>query len=875
MKKLVSILLFLSTALVAFAQNVIRVEVPNMVGLDEQFNVTFIIEGDSRPKNFEWTSGDEFQLVWGPQTGSSTSIQILNGKRTKSSQYTFTYILMPKKTGTFQLPTATATVSGKTWTSQEVSVEVVGNGASSKGSASSGSSRSEGYDTELGDVSSEDLFLRLSLSKSEAVVGEPITATLKLYQRVSVAGFEDAKFPNFTGFWSQETYTPSNIQFHRENIDDRMYNTAVLRKYVIIPQQVGRLEIDPAELVCLVNVMAPRSHSNSIFDSFFDDGYRTVRKRIRTAPMAVEVKPLPAGAPSSFGGGVGTFTIHTRVSKDSLKMHEAASLIVTLSGKGNVSLLEAPKVVLPPDFELYDTKMVDNTDKSTGGTSGTKTFEFPFIPRSYGEFEIAPVEYSYYDVEKHEYVRLATEPIAIKVEKGKTTVSASNNVSTQKFPQVERKGVKNLGEDIRYIQTKVPSLSWSGNFFVGSHVYWLSFACFLIMTVVIYLVFRKIGAMKADVAGNRNRGAVRMARKRLKLAQDYLSRNLYSAFYEELHKGISEFIADKFNLQMEELNKDNIFARLHEEGIADDLSGRLVKLLDACEYARYSPDPGHDAMSTDYEEAVEVISSIGSGMKKKRNAGAAAVLFMMFVLMPTSTIQAQIAAPDSLWNRGVFAYESGKWEEAIQSWIAIEDEGIESAEVYYNLGNAYFKSDEMGLAILNWERALRLNPSFSDARFNLECAHNMIQDRIDPVPEFILKSVARKISYWMKSNSWAVMAILFFAFVLACVLVFLLSPRRGWRIVGFYTGIVSLILSASCYGFARWQYNDYRKADSAIVMKPVSAIKSSPTAESSKDLFVLHEGTKVKILDKIGNWYNISLADGRQGWICSTDMEII
>ena len=167
------------------------------------------------------------------------------------------------------------------------------------------------------------------------------------------------------------------------------------------------------------------------------------------------------------------------------------------------------------------------------------------------------------------------------------------------------------------------------------------------------------------------------------------------------------------------------------------------------------------------------------------------------------------------------------------------------------------------------------SPSFSDARFNLEFARSMVQDRIDAVPEFILKTWTRKISYLMNSDAWAILSLVLFAAFLAMMLLFLLGPRAGLKRTGFYSAIVLILLSAGCYGFSVWQRNVYRRADSAVVMKPVSSVKSSPSEESSKDLFLLHEGTEVGVLDSVGKWVNISLSDGRQGWIPAADIEII
>ena len=877
MKRLFSIAAFLLIAIFQMsAQNVIRVEAPDVVAVNEQFNVTFIIEGEKSPSDFHWSEGDDFQLVWGPQKGSSSSIQIINGKRSSSHQTTFTYILIPKSTGTFQLPVATAMLSGDKIASSSVSIQVVSDGASasqSSGQGSNGAKSSGGGQTSsTGDISSGDLFLRLSLSRSEVVIGEPITATLKIYQRVNVVGFENAKLPTFNGFWSQETFAPTNIEFKRESLDDKIYNTALLRTYVLIPQQSGTITIEPAELVCLVNVRAAQSASSSLFDRFFQDEYQTIRKRVTTPAVKVKVNPLPAGQPASFGGGVGNFGISARLTTDNLKTHDAASLIITVSGRGNVALLEEPKVNFPPDFEVYDTKTTENTDKSNGGTSGSKSFEYPFIPRSHGDFTIDPVEYSYYDVNSGKYVTLKTEPLHIKVAKGKGGDSAP---VTTVNSGVERKDVKSLADDIRFIFTGKPNLSGSGSFFVGSVFFWVLLALMIVSAAVVYLAFRKVAAMRADVAGTKNRRATKMAQKRLKLAGEYLDKSLYTAFYEELHKALIGFVSDKLNMDMSEISKDNIVSALTEGGVSEEQTKAFTDLLDACEFARYSPDGGNEAMRSHYDAALKVISSIDSGLKTggKSLRKVATVVTLLLSLGSSMNIQAKDL--DSLWTAGVQAYTDGKFADASTAWTSIEESGQKSAKLYYNLGNAWFKQGNYPKAILNYERALRLDPSYSDARYNLEFTGNFVQDKIEPVPEFILKSVARKVCYVMSSNVWAVIFLVLLAAALMMGLLFLLGSSVGKRRAGFYCGIVLLLLSAGALSFSAWQKSDSVKTDTAIVMSPVSSVKSSPSSGSSKDLFVIHEGTKVTILDEVGSWKNISLADGRQGWIPAADLEVI
>lgn len=864
-KLLISFILSLSVFSV-YAQTSIQVQAHKVVSIDEQFNVTFVIEG-AKPTDFNWEPGADFELVWGPQQGRSTSVQIINGKRTESSQTTYSYILRPLKVGKFTLAKASAKVKGDEIYSSPHTIEVVSSGSSSGQSSQPSQNQSSRPQSQQGNISDSDLFLRLSLNRSDVVVGEPITATIKLYQRVNISGFEGVSFPSFNGFWSQEIEAPSNIEFQRETYDGQIYNVAVLRKFLLIPQHQGRLNIDPAELVCLVSVRVS-SGGNSIFDGFFDE-YRNVRKKVQTKPVTVNVSALPAGAPASFGGGVGEFSISASVSKDTVKTHEAASLIVTVSGKGNVALLEAPKVSLPPDMEVYDTKVTSNI--APGGMSGTRKYEYPFIPRSHGDFVIEPIKYSYYDVNQKKYVTLETQPIALTVLKGNDTGSSATVV----VPGSSQKDVKNLDSDVRYINVKDPLLVAKGHFLVGSGLFWIIVTLLVAAATALWLLLRRMAARRADVAGMKNRKATKMALKRLQLAATFLKQNLYTAFYEELHKALLGFIADKLMIPASELSKDKISDALKDGNVPQEDINAFIDILDACEFARYSPSTGNDAMAAHYAAATEVISAIDSSMKTKRSGSKPAMLALLLLAAPFAAQAHEDAYVDSLWNDANAAYAEGRWDAAVSGYEMISDMGLESAALYCNTGNAYAKSGNVPMAILNYERALKADPSYEDAAYNLELMNTRIQDRIDPVPEFFLKKWLSAISYIMNSDAWAIVSLVLLGLTLAMFLLFLLAPSVAGRRTGFFIGLVLLVFMSFALGFSISQKKTYMNADKAIVMRPVVSVKSSPSTESSKDLFILHEGTKVTVLDQVGTWNNISLADGRQGWLPASDMERI
>lgn len=844
-------------AIMASAQTKIKVEVHNVVALDEVFSVSFVIEG-GRPSDFEWDPGEDFVLMSGPQMGTFSSTSNINGKRESVSQTLYSYALQPVKAGKFTLPTAHAVVKGKDVFSEKTTIEVISGASSQAKPAPSQNTPNPS--------SEQKMFMVMSLDRTNVVIGEPIKAVLKLYHKVNIAGFDGSDFPDFDGFWSHQTYAPANLQFVREKYEDQIYNSAVLREYILIPQRTGKIVIDPAELVCLVSEkMASRSQNP--FDSFFDE-YVTVRKKLTTRPVTVNVSPLPQGAPESFAGGVGKFSFSTALSTDSLSTHDAASLILKVNGTGNVSLLETPKISFPLDIEAYDPKVTSDVDEN--GLYGTKVYEYPFIPRSAGDFELGPIQYTYYDINQRKYVTIDAGTLSLKVTRG-------NQVDEDPVIAVRYAGqkVENRGSDIRHICSETADFAKKGMFFLGSTLFWSLTVAILFIALLLWIVLRKLAARRADVVGMKNRKATKMALKRLHFAGTLLKKNLYSAFYEELHNALLGYMSDKLNMPISELSKERMSEVLLNNGVLPAYVTELVEILDSCEYARYAPSSGNQAMTSDYEKAVEVISSIDSAMKTKKGISGK-VLAMLFMLLPAAGLNAsEVSGADQLWQMANAAYEQGEWAAAADAYTQISDMGLESAQLYYNMGNAYFRQEELAKAVLYYERALKLDPSYEDARFNLDYVNSITHDKIEVVPEFFVKEWLRNLSEMMSSNAWAVTFLVLLALTLALLMVFRLSPVIAWRRVGFFAGLVTLLLMFAALAFSLWQKNDYDSHDQAVVMVTVTMVKSSPSADNSTDLFVLHEGTKVNILDMTGDWTKISLADGRQGWIKTSEIEEI
>ena len=589
--------LALLCALSASAQNSFTVDAPAVVSTDEIFRVVFTATYESgKVSDFTPPSFEGLEVLAGPIPSTSTSFQSINGQSSTTHAHSYTYTVRAVQEGKMTLGAASVKIGKETYSTEPRTIEAVKGEVPDQGSAASGGQRQS---------AGEDLMLRMSVSKARAVVGEPVIVTLKLYVQTSaISGFEDVRFPTFDGFWSQEIDAPQNIQFVRENYNGKIYNAALLRRYMLLPQQTGALTIDPSELVCLLQIRAESTGPRSIFDDFFSS-YQTIRKRVTSEPVTVNVSALPSGAPASFTGGVGSFRMSAGFSSDSVSAHEATSLKVEISGTGNINLVEAPKVQLPADFESYDVRKTDDITTGASGSTGTLTFEYPFIPRAPGVFGIEPVEFTYYDIEAGRYRTLSSGPLRLKVGEGTRTDAAV-------IPSgVSKRSVESLGEDIRFIST-APHLKKAGRMMVSSPAMLIIPIVIVLATAAVWVILSRSIARRSDIAGTRNRKALKVARARLKNASAFLKQGLYSAFYEELHKALHGYISDKLMLPVADLTRERIGEELRSRGKDEALIQELSDILDACEYARYAPASGSEAMEKHYEQAVKVISEIES-----------------------------------------------------------------------------------------------------------------------------------------------------------------------------------------------------------------------------------------------------------------------
>jgi uncharacterized membrane protein len=606
MKKLIGIIFLTALSQLLVAQDAtIEAYAPNLVEVGEQFSLSYTL--NTKPKEFIPPSITGFDILAGPSTSSSTSIEVINGKVTQSHTFTYSYVLVANKEGKFTIDPAEAVVGNKRIRSNPISIEVIKSSPTS--SQTTASTGRQSANAESNNLPDDELFVTVEVNRKSAYIGQPIEAVIKIYTRVGILNFEDAKFPSFEGFWSQEQKSSPNVNFHRANVNGKIYNAGEIRRYVLFPQKADKITIDPFELIVIYQGRATRPRS--IFDEFFGGGYETFRKRLVSKPITINIKPLPKPEPKDFVGAVGKFKLDVSVDKTEVKANDAFTYKIKVSGSGNLKLIGAPTVKFPSSFEVFDPKISDNVKLSGSNASGSKTFEYVCIPRAAGEYSLEPFTFSFFDPVKGKYVTLKSKPFNIKV---LADSSASSNMVVASYGKED---IKYVGKDIRYIKTSSSKFKTRNSFWIVSGYYQFLYLLLLAIFIVLSYVYRRYRSKMQDVAFVRNRRASKIAQKRLKLAKELLEDNKSAEFFEEIHKAIWGYIADKLNLSLATLNLENVTENLRRNSIDDEKIEQLRSIIETCEYARFAPVAQHSQMTDIYDRTFKLIEELESLLKNK------------------------------------------------------------------------------------------------------------------------------------------------------------------------------------------------------------------------------------------------------------------
>ena len=853
MKRIAIFIAMVMTAALAVGQT-LTASAPSRVAVGEQFRLTYTVNTQNVSEFRAGEIPSEFEVLIGPNRSMQSSYQMINGHTSQSSSITYTYIVVATKGGAYTIPAAHVVVDGKTIHSNTLSVKVIG----STGANSRPYNDDEGEEIrEVGSrISGSDLFIKVSANKKRVFEQEPILLTYKVYTLVQLSQLR-GDMPDLKSFYTQEVDLPQQKSFTIETVNGRPYRTCTWSQYVMFPQTTGKLQI-PA--ITFEGVIIQQNRNVDPFEAFFNggSGYVEVKKKIEAPGIDIQVDPLPQ-RPATFSGGVGKFNISAQIDKTEIKANDPVTLRVIVSGTGNLKLIKQPVVTLPKDFDKYEPKVTEQTKLTTAGIEGSKIYDILIVPRHQGKYDLPPVEFTYFDTITKRYETVKTEAFHLDVAKGSGSSSVSDFTGQEDLQE--------LNKDIRYIKTGDAKQHTVGDFFFGSTAYWVSIVVLVLIFITLFVIFRQRAIDNANVTKMRGKKANKVATKRLKQASRLMLNNKPSEFYDEVLRALWGYVGDKLNIPVAQLSHDNISQRLAERGVHQSIIDKFIGAIDECEFERYAPGDPKGNMNKVYDKAMLAIEKIEEAMKKSVRSVRSGVAVIALLLLSASASAATKAEADS-------AYVNGDYQQAIGIYESLLKQG-HSAELYYNLGNAYYRTENITRAVLNYERALQLSPGDADIRFNLQIARSKTIDKIVPESEMFFVTWYRSLVNLMSVDGWGRTAIVSLALVIVLFLVYLFSARVWMQKVGFFGGVVLLSLFVVSNFFAWQQRQNLIYRQGAIVVAPSVTVKSTP-AQNGTDLFILHEGTKVVITDgSMKNWREVRLADGKKGWIESKKIELI
>ena len=840
----------------------ISVSAPSHVAAGENFRVAYTINTSDVEEFRMGGVQDGLEVIAGPYTSSQSSYQMINGHTSSSSSVTITYTLYAAKNGSFTIGASHAVVGGKRLSSRPVKIQVSGHAQRTNGAPNMHGQNS--YDqphmrSAGSAISGSDLFIKVSASKKRVHEQEPILLTYKVYTQVDLTQLE-GKMPDLKGFHTQEVPLPQQKTFHTETVNGRPYKCVTWSQYVMYPQMTGRLEIPS---ITFKGIVVQQNRNVDPMEAFFNggSGYVEVKKDIKAPGITLQVDPLPQ-RPANFSGGVGKFNISAALDKKEVKAGEPITLRVVVGGIGNLKLLKQPVVNFPKDFDKYDAKVTDKTRLTANGVEGNMVYDFLAVPRNQGRYTIPSVELTYYDTSKNAYKTIKTQPFKVEVEKGDGTSAESEDFASQ-------------DKDIHTIKLGKAEQHKADEMFFGSFGYWISLLMPLIAFVVLLIVFRRRAIENADIVKKRSNRAGKIATKRLRLANKLMLQGKQGEFYDEVMRALWGYMSYKLNMPAEKLNRDNIRETLGRHFVDDATIEKFTTALDECEFERYAPGDAAGNMNRTFESAMTAIMDIENAInearknQKKHPAGYSFVWLLLAMICFGGTSAKAVTK-----NNADTEYQKGNYQQAIRDYEEILKNG-ESAEIYFNLGNAYYRTDNITKAVLNYERARLLSPGDDDINFNLQFARSKTIDKITPESEMFFVTWYKSLVNFTSVDNWAKTGILCIVMALLLVLLYLFGPQLMLRKIGFFGGLAFFVifLLSNLFAFQQKQALDNRTG--AIIMTPSVNIKKTP-AKNSADQFVLHEGTRVDIIDKgMTDWRCIRVGDGREGWIETKAIEEI
>lgn len=560
------------------------------VGVPFEYAIVITISAN----NYSPPSFKDFDIISGPNQSSST--QWVNG--VVSQQMTLSWGLVAKKEGKYTIGPAVVNGGNQRHETNSIAIEVT------KGAVQAGTPQNTSEDPKFSNkVSGGDVFIRTSVSKNKCYLGEQVTITQKVYSRHQLVGFQKFNQPTYDGFYAMAQESSSKGQQAVENVDGVNYYTYELFRSVGIANKTGKISLTPIEGDVVVRKQTNAKPRN-IFEQFFGGGgYEDVPVNTKSKPMTVEVLPLPEeNKPASFGGAVGQFNYKFEASKTELKANDAFNLKMYITGKGNLKLIDAPKLDLPEGFETYDPKITEN--------GNSKTFDYLIIPRNEGQFTLDHLDFSYFDLTTKKYNTISPAEIKINV-----LPADPNSSNAQVYTPLNN--IKETENDIRYIKKGNFELTKTETEFFNSfgHIALLS-GSVLLLFIGLFIRNNYI-KNNSDLVLVKERKAAKVAKKQLTNAEKLMLQNNKDGFYTEILTAINHYLSNKLNIPVSDLSREHIQKVLLEKHVDGQFIIKAISTIETSEYAKYAPGAVSGDLKGVYEDTIALITDLEEQLNKK------------------------------------------------------------------------------------------------------------------------------------------------------------------------------------------------------------------------------------------------------------------
>ena len=608
---------FFTNAQVKFSASV----TPDHIGKDEYAQLRLVVENAKDVQKILPPALNNFTIISGPNQESGMSM--INGDVKKYIAVSF--IIQPKSTGEFTIPSAHAQADGKEYRSTSVMITVsnasTGNNTGSNNFVSPFSGIDPFADAKpetsynddilrkgenIPDKIKNNIVVRLETDKTTCYVGEPVIATYKLYTRLKSES-NLTKNPSFNGFSVIDLQKPDNTSYKTERLNGREYNVYTIRKAQLYPLQPGNLVLESAEIENNIHFIKEeyarkqRDAMDDIFRDFADpgippEGMEDHKVTLQSKPITILVKPLPdENKPADFKGAVGNFAIEASIAKKNFTTDDAGQLTLIISGVGNMQLVNSPEISWPKGIEGFEPKTTDDLFKTTVPVSGRKIIEYPFTITAAGNYSIPVISFSFFDPKEGRYKTVTTKGVSFSVAAGTGKPKVNNIVEAPK-------GNGSLLNS--FFSNRLRVVSVVAMIIICGLIFWLKKE-------------RKKEAAVVATAMEKEKNAPAeeflpeiISNQENPLAAAALSMNDGSSFYGALNQSLKEYISRKLGIPMEELNKKNISEKMDNRGIPVDVNLQLGALMDEIEWQLYTPSAANEQMQTIYEKAHSLVQLI-------------------------------------------------------------------------------------------------------------------------------------------------------------------------------------------------------------------------------------------------------------------------